>query len=419
MKWFGVAVSSRQRVSLGKGGERAYLTTSHPVIPGSVIRGALAAAWTTMGGPRDREFRNVFERARFSPLLPTGVRVAGQSVRICKYHSAAGHARHHDEAFEGTLSADDQGCRGRERCNGGYLTHDLGQPAFVTLTSTALIPRQHVASTGQLFSREAIEKGTRFSGYIVLPDDTPDTRLRTLTTLFIGGRSSVLGRCDISFTALPGAPLPAMDADSVVVRTLSPSLLVDDVGAPTTDLLAALQRAGLDVRKVWAHRVEAGSAGGWHAASGLPKPAEIALAPGATAVLRSPDQAVLSRLLDRGIGLRRSEGYGWLEVVAPQHPGPTTATPGAPQAAADTVAPPSSAWSDYVAATRLTSQQLQWVANLLRTQPAGHDLTAEDLAEPGAGRLSTPQLSRVRETVRDVPQGDRNSLAFVMTRGAG
>lgn len=33
MKWLGVTVTSRQRVSLGKGGERAFLTASHPVIP--------------------------------------------------------------------------------------------------------------------------------------------------------------------------------------------------------------------------------------------------------------------------------------------------------------------------------------------------------------------------------------------------
>lgn len=416
MKWLGVTVTSRQRVSLGKGGERAFLTASHPVIPGSVIRGALAAAWTTAGGQRDGEFATVFERSRFSPLLPDGVQVAGQSVSICKYHTASEHARYHDEAFDGVLPADEHGCRGRERGNGGYVTTGFGQPRFVTLTTTALEPRKHIVSTGKLFSREAIEKGTRFSGFIVLPDGTPDARLRALTTLFVGGRSSVLGRCDVAFTELPGAALPPADATEVVVRTISPSLLVDESGAPSTDLATVLQQAGLNVTRVWAHRIEAGSAGGWHAASGLPKPAEVAVAPGATALVGSPDRAALAGLLDRGVGMRRSEGYGWLEVVNPGRLA-QAAAPLAAQPATSADEPPASHWLGYVADTRLTSPQLQWVANLLREQPSAYRLTATDLAEPGAGRLSIPQLRRVKVIVRYVSDGERNSLAFTMTRG--
>jgi hypothetical protein len=46
-----VSVTTRQRVALGTGSEVGFFTGSHPFVPGSVLRGALAAAWIAEHGP--------------------------------------------------------------------------------------------------------------------------------------------------------------------------------------------------------------------------------------------------------------------------------------------------------------------------------------------------------------------------------
>lgn len=54
---------------------------------------------------------------------------------------------------------------------------------------------------------------------------------------------------------------------------------------------------------------------GWHAASGLPKPVERAVQPGSTYLIRCAERAdeqARKRLMARGIGLRRREGFGAL-----------------------------------------------------------------------------------------------------------
>ena len=54
-------------------------------------------------------------------------------------------------------------------------------------------------------------------------------------------------------------------------------------------------------------------AGGWHVASGLPKPAELAVAAGSAFIIRTERTvatADLHRLAHRGVGLRRHEGFG-------------------------------------------------------------------------------------------------------------
>ncbi|SHJ67599.1 CRISPR-associated protein Csx10 [Tessaracoccus bendigoensis DSM 12906] len=412
MNWLKLTITSGQRVSLGQGGERAFLTTSHPVIPGSVVRGGLAAAWVAAGGNRDEEFSQVFESCRFSPAIPTGTVVVGQSVKECKYHRGTGHPERHDEAFDGRLAPDDHGCAGRNVAKGGYSA-----TAFVTVTTTALNPRRHTAAEAQLFSRQTIERGTEFVGYVVLPDGVQDRMLRRLSTAFFGGRGSVMGRCSVKFEALSGPPrLPGSSAE-LVVRTISPTLLVDPSGAASTDLRDALERAGIDVVDCWAHRFDTGVAGGWHLASGLPKPTEIALAAGATALIKNPGPEKLTRLLDAGIGVRRSEGYGWLEVLpAPVFEGQSVAVTPRRDGAVE-VPETASGWPATVKAFKLQPQELQWLAGRLRGTPHGHILDDDDWKEPGVGRLSRPQRDGVQRVVRDVDPGERNSLAYEITKG--
>lgn len=64
------------------------------------------------------------------------------------------------------------------------------------------------------------------------------------------------------------------------------------------------------VVKSWARWEQAG---GWHAASGLPKPQELTVTAGSPFLIhpeRTVDDSALQRLGARGLGLRRHEGFG-------------------------------------------------------------------------------------------------------------
>lgn len=412
--WLKVSLEARQRVSLGQGSERAFLTTTHPVIPGSVMRGALAAAWVTGGGKRDATFRQIFEKSRFSAAIPEGVSVIGQSVRQCKYHrgDSHDHDQHHDEALAGPLPVDQSSrCGGRPYARGGYRPERI-----VTVTSTALQQGKHVAAEGRLFSRQVLEAGTRFTADIVAYPGIELERLTSLTTVFVGGRSGVMGRCDVTIEVHAGPRMPEDGEEVAVLRTRSPALLVDAAGVPCVDFKRALTEVGLDVLAAWGDRIESATAGGWHLASGLPKPTEVGVAPGATAKVVNPGRNKLMDVLAVGLGVRRNEGYGWLDLVTSvEAPGDARE----PEVGVDErhSSDALGSWQGQIKALALNDRQRQWLAGRLRLRRAGHTLTDDEWNEPGLARLSTPQRERLESIVRDVPQDERNSLAFALKKG--
>lgn len=408
--WLELTITGGQRVSLGTGGERAFLTRSHPVIPGSVVRGALAGAWLAAGGsPNDRSFHSAFERGRFSSAVPEGVQLRPQSVEVCKYHDAAAdHLPNHDLAFGPNPLARMQ-CGGQQALKGDYT-----RAPHVTVTTTAMQPGKHVAKEGSLFSREALEKGTIFRGLAVVEDDAVADTLETLTTIFVGGRSGVMGRCQLSIAKLDGPPHLASGSD-VVLCTRSATILVDDAGMPCLDLAGTLQEKGFAVADLWADRFESNAAGGWHVASGLPKPTEVVICPGAVVKLTGCSPEALRTLLDEGIGLRRSEGYGWLDVV-PKAWAPLAQTTTRTSGPADDSE--SETFGQRVAELQLTHAQAQWLAQILQRRHTGYHLTADDWKEPSVARVSAHQRAKLIEIVRDTPERQRNSLAFAITKGA-
>lgn len=411
--WYSITIDADQRVLLGRGRLRAFLTDSYPFIPGSVIRGALAAAWVANGGQRDRSFERVFESGRFRPAFPDGVGVQAQSMRECKYHSdEADHPGHHDEATDGRLSPGERGCHGFDFLKGGYWGGQL-----VTETTTALEPRKHIAKEHQLFSRKAVERKTIFEGMIVLPEGD-HSRLVSIKQAFMGGRGSVRGRVQVSIRK---AQRPVQVGDRLVLTTLTPTILVDETGAPSADLDRGLTELGFDVVDTWANRIDSDAASGWHAASDLPKPAEIALAPGAVAVVKRPSQEVLAKLLDAGLGLRTSEGYGWVEASIGTHPlcQLSKSPQEVPKPAPTQVAPPAEkSFAERVDELQLTPDQRRWLAKKLHLRSEHKPLTDGDLSEPIAGRLSSEQIRRIRAMIAEVPPDQRNSLAHAITKGA-
>ena len=86
-----VTVTARQRLALGVGSEVSYFTGTHPFAPGSVLRGALAAAWIAENGPPTSgggaaAFRELFDGPiRYGPMFVPGTVVVPVSARRCKY----------------------------------------------------------------------------------------------------------------------------------------------------------------------------------------------------------------------------------------------------------------------------------------------------------------------------------------------
>lgn len=297
-----------ERVSAGRAGEVGFLRRAHEVIPGTVVRGALASAWFTERGtdPADRTFREVFERrALIGQGVPESAVLIPLSARRCKYPEPECTPGWTDLAVDqhphaGSLSAcgDDEG-RGWTQL----------QPLIRT-TRSALAPDE-TAANGQLYAREAVAAGTVLTSTVRLVGLAPEVAewFRRPRELRLGGQRSHQGLVrwepDQAPPELPEVP---SSGQRLVVRAVSPVVLVDSSGAPSRDLGRLV--GGTTVRS-WTRPI---NVEGWHTAAGVAKPADRALAAGSTWVLDDVPSDGVQRLA-RGVGLRRLEGYGQLSVL--------------------------------------------------------------------------------------------------------
>lgn len=406
-----VSVELHQTASFGRGQERAHLTRTAPIIPGATIRGALAAAWRREGWPSDTTFAETFDGAvRFSPLVPETMRLQPLSVFACKYHDAgASHPAQTDLAFEpGGFRPADCGSRS-EGLKGGYLPTP-GSQALRTASSTRISRRTQTAHASNLFTREGHPPSTVFTGHII-GDPALVDKLGDLHDVVVGGRRSVMGAAGVAIERYEGPMAPDSQGGEVVVRAISPTILVDAAGRPSTALAPALEDLGLtvDPRRVWDDRMTTDGTGGWHAASGLPKPAELALVAGATAVLLDPDPVSLRALLETGLGLRRAEGFGWFEVA----PGP-----GAPPASR--VGPEgSSGVMQEIRDLKLTARQAHWLADQIRDTVYGATERADRLiARPAARDISDDQKAKIKTVLVTMPDSIRTAVVLRVEREA-
>lgn len=392
MNWWRVTVTSEQATTIGIGATRAFHTSTAQYIPGSTLRGALAAAWRLRhGDDRPDDFRRLFDgTTRFGPLLAQGSDVTSQSVWHAKYHEGPG--KYTDEAFQGHPDGAGSNLRGDIMWEGGSL-------AIRAVTSTAINETKKTAEEGALWSRAVHRRGLTYTGHIVGDDLIGE--LDDVKRISIGGRRSVLGRAQF---ALKQCPAPEPPAGRVVVRTISPTILIDDAGRPSTDFKAALESFGLDVATVWAGRLAPNGTSGWHQASGTPKPEDIALAPGAVAALEVVSPENLTKLLDHGLGVRRAEGFGWVELVPEpwQPPGQAEKTQ-TPVAGTD--------WAK--SCTGFTQDERRTLADWLQEYQS-FDPRLRDTA---AGKNFTDQKWEVvKQVLNEVPPGQRNAVASDLRR---
>ncbi|MGH3871373.1 MAG: type III-B CRISPR module-associated Cmr3 family protein [Pseudonocardiaceae bacterium] len=321
-----VKVRAEQPLHLGSQLDAGWLTDTHRFVPGSVLRGALAAIWLAehrlpqLKTTDDVEFHQLFEGGvRFGPLYPSDDALRPLSVFGCKYANSENCRRFtHDAAFDGAAPADCPACGSPVEASNGHV--DGAQ--VVEHTRVQLDERERAAE-GQLYTRRALRAGTWLTGLI---DGDPDRELawlmQTERSVRLGGRRSTSGLATLSagVEALPTSFTGFVpDQRRLVVRLLAPGIFVDDLGRPSwlpdiTELSAML---GVPVAFDAAFARPA-VVSGWHAVSNLPKPRDFAVAAGSVFVLRFdenlPDHAGLQRLWHTGLGLRRVEGNGWITL---------------------------------------------------------------------------------------------------------
>jgi CRISPR-associated protein Csx10 len=419
-----VTVTARQRLALGTGSEVSYFTGTHSFVPGSVLRGALAAAWIAEHGPppdRAAAFGALFDGpVRYGPMYVPGTVMVPISARLCKYpRDDRCRAQAVDAAFEAAEKC--PACGGPLEAGKGQVILP-GAMAIERITRTSIDPVTAKAADGELYANGALPAGTTLTGYIY----GRDAWLERPRQLRLGGRRTVGGSADYQAVPLgpgeqdnmpnewPGlaagngsaqsaaspAPPASPGEDRLVVRLASPAVFTDAAGRPRLEPDPLLDLDGVVVERRWIRPV---TWSGWHAASHLPKPDEVCAAAGSTYQLTGPPATLrdlAARLPREGAGLRRAEGFG--EVRIARHPWRPPAPAQQAPAAADTQV---REWLQELRALTLDPPQLRWVADALREL----QLAREDQAVTGDavsdlfGRAAADEFSgRQRQRLRDL-----------------
>lgn len=322
-----VALTLRSPAAIGDLPGSGFVRPSLSHVPGSVLRGAVAAAWLKAGRSVDETFLSAFERdVVWGPLYLPGSEPQPMSHWVHKYAPDKECPAFWDEASEEVPEG-----RRCPECD-DPLEPSKGQVFNVRRTlDTHVQLADGRAVDGALFARERIDRGQMFVGSVHHlngrgADSLNDVWLTlgcgregTSGRIWVGGRRSTDGgRADLELKGDAGAVGRASN-DRVVVCLLSPGIFVDDyglpVGEPRSDEISEVLGVGAGVARSW---VRWTTVGGWHAAARLPKPAERAVAAGSVfeiECVQAPDPARVTELFGRGLGLRRVEGYGALRPM--------------------------------------------------------------------------------------------------------
>lgn len=305
-------------------------------LPASVIRGALATAWIrTHGLPASaalnlrNQFENWFEQGGIGvgPALPIGHVFQPMYVQFCKYLGTEACA----SVAVDTAFADDDAEQVTQcpECDGPLaygkgkvipLSSEVASPGLVHRTRVE-IGDDGVAEDGQLFTEERIPAGTELLVSLRAEGDASEW-LHGLhgTTAWFGANRSTQGMAMLSVEEQAEPPASAERTDGrVLVRLESPAVLLDHFGAnqltPTAgDIVGAANTGAVIVQQWVRHQV----VGGWHAASGLPRPLDTAIAAGSAFLLEGVGLDAARDECASGIGVRRAEGLGQVTVNPPR-----------------------------------------------------------------------------------------------------
>ncbi|MER7077268.1 CRISPR-associated protein Csx10 [Saccharopolyspora kobensis] len=313
-----VTVTLTEAVAATKNARSDFQPDVHNHIPGSVLRGAVAAIWIRQLGPEittTPEFARIFDgEGTFGPLHTLGSQPIPLSVQVHKYEPERTCQKLWWDAALGEIAEDCPDCRYPLEFSKGQ---SRGSVDFTTRIMTAL-STDGVAKDGHLFRQKALRQDQRMHGWLygeavaaLKLNDTP------ITSVLLGSRRSLRGSAtvELEHDAVP-EPVECIGND-IILRLASPGVFVDDFGLPSQvpNLIELTHVLGVKAINVDQHWTRWDEVGGWHAASGLPKPAERAVAAGSTYRVRcaeQPSETALRALMARGVGLRRREGFGAL-----------------------------------------------------------------------------------------------------------
>lgn len=315
---------ARQGLAIGGPAEVGFDKITLPYVPGSAVRGALATAWIREHGipstdnPRREKFIGLFERdIRYGPLFQDGTTVVPLSATWCKYPATpVCEAWSIDAAVDGDAATCPHCGNGTETGKGEVTGVRVRRVLRTELDDDGR------AMDGHLYARHELESGLTYRGHLA----GTHPWLEQTREIWLGGRTSTRGLATVEVAPDPGGSTPPVVAASpradgaLLIRLTSPAIIVDDAGRPSLDpvpeILRILRMPGsaIDSRQCWTRPTRVG---GWHAASGLPKPVELAMELGSVAVIsfrEPPAPDGLQRLASEGIGLRRIEGFGTIQV---------------------------------------------------------------------------------------------------------
>lgn len=316
-----LTLTLRQPAQLGDRPRDDFVLATMDYLPGAVVRGAFAAAWISANGEPAGSGRAAFLRlfeggVRYGALLPLGTEADSLAVVRHKYEPAdTCQVVDYDRAAGDVPPPRCPDCDSPlEPARPGLFAGPPERAPTARRRTSVAIGASGVARRGQLFTRETLPPGECFTGTLVADDPDDLALLQDLGRVRVGGRRTTHGHADVAIDERQPPGPQQLDGTTLVLRLRTPGIFTDDLGRPSPQPgaaeLAAVLGPGARVERRWTRWQESG---GWHVASGLPKPAELAVAAGSTFIIRTEREvapAALHILSRRGVGLRRHEGFG-------------------------------------------------------------------------------------------------------------
>jgi CRISPR-associated protein Csx10 len=316
-----LTLTLRQPAQLGDRPRDDFVLTTMEHLPGAAVRGAFAAAWIAEhGAPGEgnrADFLRLFEGGvRFGALLRPGTEFDSLAVVRHKYEPTDNcRVVDYDRAVGDAPPARCPDCDSPlESARPGLFSAVVGETPAIRRRTSVAIGESGVARRNQLFTRETLLPDQRFTGTLVADDPADLTVPQALGQVRVGGRRTTHGLADVTLGEGVALDQQQLDETTLVLRLRTPGIFTDEFGRPRPEPIDSELTEVLGckawVERRWARWQEVG---GWHVASGLPKPTELAVAAGAAFIIRTERTVVtadIQRLASRGVGLRRHEGFG-------------------------------------------------------------------------------------------------------------
>lgn len=347
-------------LALGGRPEAGNLVPGLAYVPGSTLRGALAARW--QGDRGSEAFRRAFlsGRVRFGYLYPEDAQAAALpvplSLRTCKLRPGA--VRRGGHGFVDLLEEPWAEHCPQEGCSGRLVPWDRGfqGQAEEPAEGLAVSPHNRIERRSQtvvddgLFAYQVLPEGRRLRGYLraesgedmALLLDGLGLEPGEPFPLRVGRRKGALGylRCFLAayagtdggvglFPAAPEIPGRWREGEALRIDLLTPAIVLDRFLGYRESLAPA--DLGLERRAFDDAFARSQILAGWHGAHRLPKGDEVAVRAGSCYLLLRPESGAdgelraLAEAARRGIGRRRAEGFGVVAVRRVAAPGAGTA----------------------------------------------------------------------------------------------